>query len=142
MQIKSTFENIDEFAVIAKKLLQKYPDFFGSIDLERVKCLAINNKQRSEKKKLWEMKAIPDFALPDCAYSYYGIIFLDDWTEMPDKIKHRLIATMLYAVAEEEGKVKPFDLKDYGPFVRTLGTDYLDSEDGQDPLTEDVKWVI
>ena len=141
-QVKCTYDNVDEFAEKANKLLKKYPDFFGDVDVSRIKCLAINNKERSERKKLWEMRAIPDFAQPDCPYSYYAIVYLNDWTEMPEKIKNRLVATLLYAVLEEECKVKPFDMRDYGPIVRTLGTDYLEDEKGLDPLTEDVKWVV
>jgi len=140
--IKPTYEEVKEFNEKANKLVQKYPDLYSHVDADAVKCLAINNKDRSEKGRLWEIKAIPEYALPDCAFSYYVIIFLKDWVEMPEKIKNRMVAAIMYAIPDEEGKIRTFDLRDFGPMVRTFGVDYLENEDGQDPVEDDVRWIV
>ena len=141
-QVKPTYEEVTEFSDIAEKLVQKYPDLYSHIDSNIIKCLAINNKERPDSRKLWEIKALPEYALPDCPYAYYAIIYLHDWSEMTEKIRNRLIATILYAIPDEEGKVRPFDYRNFGPMVRTLGIDYLEDEEGPDPLTEDVEWTV
>jgi len=142
MQIKPTYEEVKEFSDTGNKLIQKYPDLYSHVDMDVVKCLAINNKERTEKGRLWEIKAIPEYALPDCPYAYYVILYLQDWVEMSDKIKNRLVASILYAIPDEEGKVRTFDLKDFGPMIRTLGVDYLENEDGPDPVEDDVRWIV
>lgn len=141
-QVKPTFEPVAEFTDIAKKIVDKYSDVFASVDVENIKCLAINNKTRSEKKGLWDIKAIPEYALPDCPFAYYVIIYLDDWTEMPDKIKNRLVADVLFAIPEDKGKTKTYDLRAHSPMIRAFGVDFMDSEDGDDPLANEVKWIL
>jgi len=141
-QVKAVYEELQEFKDLAKKLVDKYPEMYGDVDIDKIKCLAINNKKRPEKRKLWEVKALPEFASAYCQYTHFGVIYLDDWNEMPKKIKHRLVSAILYAVSEEEGKVKAFDHKDYTIFDKTFGLDYLNDENGPDPVEEDVKWVI
>lgn len=140
-KVKPTYEDVDEFTDIATKLIRKYPDKFDHVDIDRVKCRAINNKARTEKGKYWELKAIPEYALPDCPYSYYVIIFLQDWVEMLDKIRNRLVCDVLWSIPDEEGKVKSFDLKAHAPMIRAMGVDFMEDDNGPDPLVDNINWV-
>jgi hypothetical protein len=140
-KVKPTYEDVAEFADISTKLISKYPDKFEHVDIDRVKCRAINNKDRAEKGKYWELKAIPEFALPDCPYSYYVIIFLKDWVEFSDKIKNRLVCDILWSIPDEEGKVKSFDLRAHAPMVRAMGVDFMEDDNGLDPLIDDINWI-
>jgi len=140
-QVKPTFEEVEDFKDIAKKIIEKYPDYFGHIDMEKIKCLAINNKDRADGKKLWEVKAIPDFALNDCKYTHYVVIYLSDWVSFTEKLKARMICDILFAIPDESGKVRSFDLKGFTPIIRIFGTNYMDEDSGPDPLNEDINWM-
>ena len=142
MQVKPTYEDVEEFPGIIEKLVEKYPEVFDHIDPERVACKAINNKKKPAKRLAWEIKAIPEYAINDCKYSYYVIVYLDYWNELPEKIKNRLVADVLFAIPDEEGKVKTFDFRAYNPIVRAFGIDYLEDESGDDPLEDDIAWVL
>ena len=115
---------------------------FEHVDPDRIACKAVNNKKKPDKKNSWEVKAIPEYAVDDCKYSYYVIIFLSDWTEMSEKIQNRLVTDVLFTIPDEEGKVKTFDFRAHSPMVRAFGMDYLEDEDGDDPLTDEVQWVL
>jgi len=139
-QVKATYEDCKDAEEVAKKLIDKYPDFYGHIDMDKIKCLAINNKDRGEGKKMWDVRAIPDFALQDCPYTHYIVIFLSDWVEMSSKLRNLLLADILFSIPDEEGKVKSYDLKGYSPMFRTFGPDFMEDDTVQDPLADDVKW--
>ena len=142
-QIKKEFEAVEEFDDIASKLVNKYPEVFGGVDCEKIKCVAITNKNRREGKKLWEVRGVPAPISMDCPFNYYIILFMEDWIEMNDNRRAVLVAATLMAIPHEEdkeGKVNNFDMKDYYTMVRTFGVDYLESEGIPDILNEDVKW--
>jgi len=140
--VRPTYEDVEEFADIVKKLIEKYPEVFEHIDPERVTCKAVNNKKKPDKRGAWDLKAIPEYAVDDCKFSYYTIVFLDFWSELPEKIKNRLVADVLFAIPDEEGKVKTFDFRAHSPMIRAFGMDYLEDEDGDDPLEDEVKWIL
>ena len=144
MQIKAEYEEVQDFATIANKLVQKYPGIFFELDVNKVKCVGIVNKERSSRKKMWEVKAVPMPISMDCPYSYYIIVHLSDWTEMEDKHKYLLIADALLAIPtneENEGKVNGFDLKDYDVMIRTFGVDYLEKTSVPDIIKNNIEWT-
>ena len=141
--IKPEFETVEEFDDIASKLVNKYPEVFGGIECDKIKCVGITNKERKEGKKMWEVRGVPAPLSMDCPFSYYIIIFMSDWAEMDEKRRAMLVASTLMAVPhedEKEGKVNPFDLKDYITMVRTFGVDYLDRSEVADILKDDIEW--
>jgi hypothetical protein len=143
MQVKAEYEEVQEFATIASKLTKKHPDVFFGLDVDRVKCVGVTNKNRSERKKLWEVKSVPMPIRMDCPYSYYIIIYMNDWVEMEDKHKYLLIADALLTIPTEEekdGKLNAFDLKDFDIMVRTFGVDYLVKDEVPDILTDKISW--
>ena len=145
MQIKPEYEIVEEYSNIASLLIAKYPDVFSNVDVKKIRCVAITNKERTERKKIWEVKAVPMPIKMDCPYGWYVIIYLNDWVEMTEKRKQYLVASSMCAIPEEEqeGKVFPPDLKDYSVMVRTLGVDYMEKPDDElrDIIKENIKWV-
>jgi hypothetical protein len=144
-QTKPEYAECTEFGNYASQLVSKFPEVFGALDVSKVKCVAITNKDRSEKKNLWEVKAVPYPIRMDCPYAYYVVIFMKDWTEMDESHKAALVAETLHAIPsseDEEGKTNPFDLKDYGNMIRTLGVDYMEKDGIPNLIKDDVKWVL
>ena len=69
-QLKPEYEAIDEYDNIASQLVSKYPEVFGGIDCDKVRCVAITNKNRKEGKNLWEVRGVPAPISMDWPYSY------------------------------------------------------------------------
>lgn len=142
-QIKAEYEVVEEFDDIASKLVNKYPEVFGGIECNKIKCVGITNKERKDGKKLWEVRGVPAPISMDCAFRYYIVIYMSDWVEMDDTRRALLVASTLMAIPnedEKEGKVNPFDMKDYATMVRTFGVDYLDKATSPNILSDDVEW--
>ena len=142
-QAKPTYEELSEFATIAAKLVEKFPDIYKGVDLDGVKAVAINNKERSEKRRPWEIIPAKDPLSMFCSCSYCVVIYLSDWVEMGETVKNRLVADVLFAFPDDkDGGVNPFDLKAYSPMIKTFGVGFLDSEEGLDPLEEGFEWTL
>ena len=141
-QLQLEYEAIEDFNVIAAKIVEKYPSIFNGVPVEEVRCYAITNKERAEGKKLWTVSAVPQPIRLDCQYGWYVVLFQKDWEDLGKESKQLLVASILCSIGEE-GKVNPFDLKDYGVMVRTFGVDYLDKK-APDILDEnvDVNWIV
>ena len=141
MQIKPEFEASEQFSTIAAKIADKWPAVFEGIDASEIRCYLITNKECPESRKAWELKAVPQPIRIDCPYGWYVIMYKQDWEEMDEKRQAIRVAEVLCGVGEE-GKVNPFDLKDFGVMVRTLGVDYQDNANVPDILNDKVEWVM
>ncbi len=146
-QIKPEYEVLDEFTDLAKEILKKYTDQFYGVDLNVIKAVAITNKERPQSSvKLWDLKAVPMPIRMDCKYAYYVILYSEDWDSLEKKHKLLLICQILCAIPidedgeVDEGKVKPFDMKDFATMLRTFGTDYLTKDDVPDVLFDQIEW--
>ena len=144
MQQKPEYENVSEWETIASQLISKYPEVFGGIECDKIRCVAITNKERKEGKKMWEVRGVPAPISMDCPYSYYIVIYMSDWVELSEKRRSLLVASALMAIPNKEekteGKTNPFDMKDYATMVRTFGVDYLEDENAPDLLKDNVEW--
>ena len=139
-QVKATFEEVPEIIEIAKKLIEKHQDF-SAIDISKIKAVAVNNKERSEKKRIWEIVSSKPPMSTYCSCQYCIVVYLSDWTEMPEIVKNKIVAAALWSIVpDEEGKLKPFDLKDHAVMVKTFGVDWQSIEGSVDPLAQDFKW--
>ena len=145
MQIKPEYQAVDEYAEIASALVAKYPEIFPAIDVSQIRCVAVTNKSRGEKKKLWTITAVGMPVRMDCPFGWYVVIFMDDWVEMGLLHRQYLVASSLCAMPAdgEEGKIFHPDLKDYAVMLRTFGVDYLDkpADEMIDLLKGDIKWI-
>ena len=130
-QVKAEYSTVDEFAKHAKGLKNKYPEIFDGIDVDRLKCVSIINKERGKaKKKLWTILPVKQPIRMDCPYSYYVILFESDWEELNDKMRLMMVADVLQSIPtdEDEGKVISPDMHEFAVMLRTFGVDFMDDE--------------
>jgi len=144
-QIKPEYEEVKEFANLAKQIVDRYPDVFYGIDVDTIKCVSIVNKDRSDKKdQLWQLQGVLMPIKMDCSYSYYVVIYSSDWDEMDENHKLLMISEVLCGIpkdAEHEGKINSMDSKGYKIMHRTFNSiDYLQEAEVPNILREDIKW--
>ena len=143
-QIRPEFETVEEFKQSAKSLQTKYPEIFDGIDIDKVKCVQITNKDRPQaRKKLWSILPVKMPIRMDCPYAYYVILFAQDWDDLNEKMRLLLIADVLQSIPcdDDEGKVITPDMHEYAIMVRTFGADFMDNEDKVPHLiNEEVSW--
>ena len=144
-QVKPEYQELPDFLALARQIVEKFPEVFSQLNVDTIKCVAITNKERSEKKPLWEVKPVPMPIKLDCLFSYYVIVYISDWVELDEKHKLALVADALHAIPiddEKEGKCNPLDFKGFGTMVRTLGMDFMERGDIPNLLTDDIKWNV
>lgn len=148
MQSKPEFERLDEYDELAKQIVEKHPGVFSGVETNLIRAFLITNKERSEKKpKLFEIKAVADPVRMDVEYANYVIFHQEDWNMLEQKHKLLLIAQTLCAIAIDEngemieGKINPFNMKDFSTMIRTFGPDYLIKDNVPDLLADEVKWI-
>ncbi len=138
------FEEIPEFSTIADKIVAKYPEEFGNVDLTTIACVGITNKDRPERKKqLWDIKPIRPPVDMYCKKQYIVIFFQKDWDELTEKKKSLIISDVLCSIPSGGGgEVIAMDYKDHSKMLRTFGVDYMDLEDDRAPdiLDEEIEW--
>lgn len=144
-QDRPEYEAVKEFNSWANQLVKKYPEEFYGIDVDKIRCVKITNKERPEKRaKLWELIPVKMPMLMDSPYGYYVVLYSSDWDALPENLRLVLIAEILHGFPkdEAEGKVIPFDTKGYGAMFRTFGSiDYMEDSSVPHLLKEDVKWI-
>lgn len=141
-QTEPRYEELPEFIEVADKLISKYPDQFGNIDLAKIACVSIQNKERSDKKaQLWDVKAIKPPISIFSSKHYIFIMFQKDWDESSEKRRGHIVADCLCSIPPNGGgNITPMDYKDHAMMLRTLGVDYLDRDDVPDLLESNVDW--
>ena len=141
-QIKPMYEVVNEFPVIAQELMNKYPEQFQDIDIAKVRCYSVVNKERKEGAQFFKIQVCPEPFDIDCPYKFGVVVYEDDWVDMPESNRALLVAAILFALNGSDvngGKVNRPDLKDYSPMIRTFGMDYL-TEEVIDIIESDVTW--
>lgn len=149
-QVKPEYEELEDFNQIAVQIVNKYPELFGGVDpeeyVDKIKCVAITNKERKEGKDLIEK--ITGIGYPVklyCEISYLVVVYMNDWNQMDSKNKSALVLSALRRIPfdpDKEGSLNSLDLKDDSTLVRTLGVDYLLRDDIPDILSDDVDWLV
>lgn len=141
-QVKPEYEIVSEFSTLAQGLKAKYPDIFGSIDLDTIKCVGITNKERKPGKRMWESKPVAMPVKMDCPYAYYIVVYMKDWVELDETYRLLLVADALCSIpsADDEGKILQPDMKDFSIMLRTFGVDYMDKQGSPNLLKDNVKW--
>jgi hypothetical protein len=148
-QEKAEYEVNEEFNVMAMRLVEKYPVKFDNIDVSKMCCVNITNKTRKEKEgsaeRIWKLQSVKMPVAIHCQYSWYTVLYSQDWEDLSDKHKAALVADVLHGIPNEidnEGGINPCDTKGYLSIFKTLGIDYLDDPDIPDLLDaeKDVEW--
>jgi len=145
-QDKPIYEAVDEFSKLATSLVEKYPEVFYGVDINKISCVKVTNKDRKEDKKIFEVLAVKMPVLMDAPYGWYITVWHNFWDGFTENQKLLLIADALHHIpsnpAEDEGKVIPCDVKAHSTMVRTFkGIDYLDDPNVPHLLNDDVKWI-
>jgi len=143
---KPEFEIEEEFSQLAHQIVDKYPEAFHTIDVDKIRCAKIINKTRPEKTdSLWKLMAVKMPIRLDCPFAWYVTIFASDWDAMAETQKLLLISQVLFAIPggeDSEGKVNTFDSKDFSVMQRTFKTiDYLEDPSMPNIIERDIEWV-
>ena len=135
-QIKPVYAEVTEFEKIAKDVIANATELFPAIDedefVENIKVVAITNKERKDGKDLVKVKGVPQPIRMFSSCSYVVEMYLKDWQKFDDVQREWLVLYILRRIptdGDQEGKVLPVDYKDDSVIVRTVGPDWLDSED-------------
>lgn len=142
------YEVNDEFNQLAVQLVEKYPDKFMNIEVDKVRCVNVTNKERQTKDencsdRIWKLQAVKMPIKLDCPYSWYVILHESDWEELSEKHKVALVADCLHGIPsglDNEGKVQTPDTKGYHAVFKTLGIDFLTDPDIPHLLEDEVEW--
>jgi len=146
-QDKPNYEVNDEFNNMAVQLVEKYPEKFDSVDVSKVCCVNLTNKDYKAKTGHVEFpgktKAVK---MPEAMHNQYGwyvILHSNIWDALGEKHKLALVVDALHHLPNEidgEGKINPCDTKGHLSVFQTLGLQYLDDPDIPHLLDDDVKW--
>lgn len=143
------YEVNDEFNQMAVSLVEKYPEKFANIPVDKICCVNVTNKDNPKVKEdvegvinssdLWKLQNVKMPMALHCPYGYYVILFQSDWDKFSEKHKLALVADVLHGVGSE-GTVNPCDTKGYHSVLNTLGLDYLNDSNIPHLLEDEVSW--
>lgn len=144
-QIKPQWEEIAEFISMARHLVNKYPDRFAGIDPDWIVAYGCTNKDKPEgKTKPYDMSGASEPESFTNSKKYFIKMFMSDWVSRSEENKLWVVFSALERVDKElpdSGKIGPFDYKDQGTLVRTLGADWHSRNRLPNLLTESVEIV-
>jgi len=136
------FERLDEWEEIAAKLVEQYPIEFGHIDVSKIICYIITNKEPKDVSKLYEIQvdSLP-MRLTNTHDYFVWFKHPNVWNERPENIRVNLVADALLRIdSEDPYKIKPYDYKDNPVMVSTHGAYWFDNPSIVNPLTSKVKF--
>ena len=125
-QDKPIWEELDEFQVLAERIIEKYPDEFMRVNADGIVAFKCINKDRPDgKAKDYEMTGITPPESFKCSKMYFVKVFESDWEAKSPQQKQGLVLSALFRIdPEAPGKVGPLDLRDQSVMVRTFGADW------------------
>lgn len=138
-QTKPVWVEAEDFADMAAKLVEKYPERFGEIDVDQIIAYVCMNKDRPEgKTKPYEMcGSVPPESFTN-SKTYFVKMFNDVW----DRTRVQKLALVFSALSRIDpsnpGKVKPLDYSDQEEMVNNFGANWHEREDLPDLLSENV----
>jgi hypothetical protein len=146
-QEKPEYEVNEEFNTMAVQVVGKYPEKFNNVEVDKICCVNVTNKNRKDKdegiERIWQLIAVKMPMAIHCPYGWYVVLYQHDWTELGEKHKLALVADVLHGLPKDQdnqGKVNPCDTKGYSSIFRTLGLDYLSDPDIPHILNDDITW--
>lgn len=149
---KPEYQENTEFNSMAVSIAEKYPEKFHGIEVDKICCVNIVNKDNPKRKeddivadvgdRCWKTIAVKAPMSLHCPYEYYVILYSTDWDELGEKHKLALCAEVLHSFDGEEKTVRPCDIKGYHSIFNTLGLDFLSNPDIPHLLKENVIWKV
>lgn len=144
---KPEYQEEKEFANMAVKIVEKYPEVFEGIDVEKLCAVKITNKSRPEtRKKMVDIVPVKMPVALHSPYKWYAVFYAEDWDNMTEEHQLALVAEALCSMPRDgdgedsTGKVVPCDTHGYALMFRTFNSiDYLTTEI-PNLLTDNVSW--
>lgn len=130
----------EEFNLMAKQIVAKYPERFSDIDLDQVIAYLCVNKDRPERsRKPYDIGGI----LPPESFTNSKNIFVKIFQDVWERTHEQKLALVFSALnridPESQGKVKPLDYQDQEEMVATFGANWHERGDLPDILKQDVE---
>jgi len=138
-QFKQEWLEVDEFADMAAKLVEKYPERFGEVDNDQIIAYVCTNKDRPEgKKKPYDISGSTPPESFTNSKSYFVKMFNDVW-ERTENQKLALVFSVLNRIdTDNPGKIKPLDYADQEEMVHNFGTNWHERGDLPNLLEKNV----
>jgi hypothetical protein len=138
-QIKPVWLESEDFADMAAKLVEKYPERFGEIDVDQIVGYVCMNKDRPDgKTKPYEMAgSTPPESLTN-SKTYFVKMFNDVWERTPNQKLALVFSALSRIDATNPGKVKPLDYSDQEEMVSNFGANWHEKGDLPDLLSGNV----
>lgn len=138
-QIQPQWVEVEEFSILATKLVEKYPERFAEINVDHIIAYACVNKDRPDgRREPYRMSgAVPPESFTN-SKSYFVKMFQDVW-ERTGTQKLALVFSALSRIdPTTPGKVKPLDYADQEEMVASFGANWHERGDLPDLLKDDV----
>jgi hypothetical protein len=148
-QIKPEWEELPEFNKLAVKLIEKHEklrQYCQQIDLQldSVVAYVCTNKPRPEGRgKIYDLSAEKDPISRTNSKSYFVLLFQDDWVARSEAGRAKIVISALLRIdPDSPSKVRPLDYKDQHTMLKAFGVDWFDTDDGPNPLTDEIEFDI
>jgi len=131
MQVKPVYEEIPDFLQMAVRLVEKYPDRFGRIEVNRLIAYGITNKERKEDKgKVYGITGETEPQSFTNSKTYFVEMYMSDWDARSEAARLLIVASALSRIdVDNPGKVFPLDYKDQTVMVKTFGAEWENKSD-------------
>ena len=146
-QVQPEYTVNDEFNQMAAQIADKYPGKFNHVEIDKICCVNITNKEIKEGRpageRIWKLGAVKMPMALHCPYGWYIVLNQIDWDEKSEKHKLLLVAECLHGLPCDEdnaGKVASPDTKGYHAIFNTFGLDCHDDPEIPHLLNTEVAW--
>ena len=142
---KKQYEVVNDFAILAHQLVQKYPEEFvpDTADVDMIRCVKITNKEPKGRNRC-SIKAVTMPMLMDSPFRWYVVIFAYDWDIFTEKQKAWMVSDILHSIDKDEDgdpTIKQMEVKIHEVMGRTgKGIDFLDDDTLPNPIDELIEW--
>lgn len=133
---------MSDIKLISQKLIEKYPEKFGHVILEKVSFIGVMNKKRAnENVKIWSLQAVADPLNLFFGTDVVVMVLLDYWSNMDIKNQNLVTACILDCLAYKERMViKGYDVKDSRLMISNFGIDYESDSNVPDIINTNFYW--
>ena len=135
-----SFERLNEWEDIAKKLVDKYPERYGHIDVSRLVAYLITNKEPVDKARPYEMQTDKLPMRLSNQFDYFvWFKCREDWEDKPHNIRVALVLSALERIDPDNAfNIMPLDYRDQSVMVKSFGIGWNENSEIPDALERHV----
>jgi len=136
------FERLTQWEQMAKRVVNKYPERYGHVDLSKIAAYVITNKDKIETAYPYEMATDKLPMRLSNPYDYFVWFKTTElWHDKPQNIKVALVVSALSRIDPEKPyAIAPWDYKDQNVMVKTFGPLWSENCDIPNILEDDIIW--